>query len=100
MTGTTDSRRTTRNHAVTVATASLAMFVLVLAFLLIRLEAGRDPAIAVGEHAAPGTERRTLVLERRIVKTDSSDDLPSEASASSAESPSTAPAPTPTTRQS
>lgn len=83
----------------TVAMASLAIFVVAMAFLLIRLESGLDPAIAVGEHTSPGTQKRTLVLERRTVVTDRASDEPGGVAATT-QIPADTPAPTPTTHQS
>lgn len=102
MARTTDKNVQQRSHAVTVAIASVATFLVLLAFLLIRLESGRDPAIAVGEHTAPGTQKRTLVLERRIVKTSRANDQLGVQPSTTAAAPTPIPdnTPAPVTRQS
>lgn len=53
----TDSSKKQRHHAVTVFYASIALFAVVLALLVIRLEAGLDPAIGKvrGQTAKPHT---------------------------------------------
>lgn len=84
---TTDNSASRPSHAVTVAIASLAIFLIVMALLLIRLESGRDPAIAAGEHATTNTQKRTLVLERRLVETDRANGRSSGVSSTARQTP-------------
>lgn len=65
---TTSSRPKQRSHALTVAYASGAMFAILMALLVIRLEAGLDPSIGTSAYKLPAVQQRKLVIHRRIVK--------------------------------
>jgi hypothetical protein len=67
MARTTDASRQKRHHALTVAYASIAIFVTVMAVLLFRLEAGFDPAIGTAR-ANGSVEQRRLVVKRKVIQ--------------------------------
>lgn len=68
MAKTTDTGTAKRSHALTVLYASGAMFVILMALLVYRLEAGLDPSIGTAGLHAPAAQQRKLVVERRVVE--------------------------------
>jgi hypothetical protein len=67
MAKTTDNHPPARRHASTVAYATAALFLVFLAVLVFRLEAGLDPAIGARADS-PAVQKRRLVIEQRIVE--------------------------------
>jgi hypothetical protein len=59
-----------QQHAVNVAAVSVAIFLVLMAFLIWRLEAGNDPALGASttQPAAQKVIKRKLVVHRKIVK--------------------------------
>lgn len=56
-------------HAANVGAASIAIFLVILAALLWRLEVGNDPAIgtATAQAAQPEVVRRKLIIKRKVI---------------------------------
>lgn len=68
MAKTTDMRGARRHHALTVAYATGALFVLLMLLLVFRLEAGLDPAIGTSAYKTPPVAHRKVVAVHTIVK--------------------------------
>lgn len=60
---TTDTRRPSRRHAVTMFYAAVALMVIVAALLVYRLEAGLDPAIGSTARTPDVQQQRVIVEE-------------------------------------
>lgn len=68
MAKTTDTNAPRRSHALTVAYATGAIFVIAMALLVYRLEAGLDPSIGTAAIKSPAVKQQRLVVHKRIVK--------------------------------
>jgi hypothetical protein len=68
MSKTTNNART--QHAVNVGAASIAMFLIVMAVLVWRLELGRDPVIGtpVAQASQQQVIKRKVVIHRKVIK--------------------------------
>lgn len=68
MSRTTNNARS--NHAVNVGAASIAIFLIIMAFLVWRLEIGNDPVIGspIAQAGPAQVVQRKLVVHRKIVK--------------------------------
>lgn len=69
-------------HAANVGAASIAIFLVIMAVLLWRLEVGNDPAIgtATAQAAQPEVVRRKLIIKRKVIVV--TEDRPAVASTS------------------
>lgn len=80
-------------HAVTVLWASGALFVVILALLAYRLEAGLDPAIGAEPRAGDVQQRRVIMEDRIVLPPAGAGGTAGESSAGTVSGPEPVPAP-------